>query len=144
MSTQMTIVGNLTDDPRVRITDGGVTVMNFRVAHTDRWRSPETEQWQDGKRLFVNVSCWRALAENAAATLKKGQPVIVQGRYYSREYEQDGQLKMTYELEATSIGYDMARGRSTFTRTQRPGAQAVDLDASGLPAPVPDADMAVV
>lgn len=58
MTTQMTIVGNLTDDPRVRFTDSG-TVTSFRVAHTERRRSPETEQWEDGKKLFVNVSCWR-------------------------------------------------------------------------------------
>lgn len=143
MSTQMTIVGNLTDDPRIRVTDSG-TVTSFRVAHTDRRRSPETEQWEDGKKLFVNVSCWRALAENAGDSLRKGQPVIVVGRYYSREYEQDGQLKMTYELEATSIGYDMARGRSTFAKAPRPASMAVDLDEGGLPVPAPDREFARV
>jgi single-strand DNA-binding protein len=143
MSTYLTVTGNLTDDPRIRITDSGDTVMNFRIAHTDRRRSPETDQWEDGKRLFVNVSCWRTLAENAGASLKKGQPVIVQGRFSSREYEQDGHLKMTYELEATSIGYDMSRGRCTFTRAQRPGSTAVDVDADGMPALAPERELAM-
>lgn len=84
------------------------------------------------------------MADNAADSLRKGQPVIVVGRFYSREYEQDGQLKMTYELQATSIGYDMARGRSTFSKAPRPASMAVDLDESGLPAPAPDRELAAV
>jgi single-strand DNA-binding protein len=75
--TYMTIVGNVVDDPRQRNTNAGHAVTNFRVASTSRRFDRESGQYVDNSTLFVNVTCWRALAENAGISLKKGQPVIV-------------------------------------------------------------------
>jgi single-strand DNA-binding protein len=75
--TYITIVGNVVDEPRLRTTSSsGVPVLSFRVASTSRRLDRETGKWQDSDRLFATVTCWRALAQNVARSLKKGQPVI--------------------------------------------------------------------
>lgn len=132
--TIMTIVGNVVDTPKLRRTKSGHFVANLRVASTPRRFDRETNAWVDCRTLFVTVTCWRAMGENVAQSLRKGQPVIVTGRYYQREYEQNEVLRTAYELEATAIGHDLSRGVSDFERLSRPGpAATVDLDPDGVP-----------
>lgn len=133
--TVLTIVGNVVDTPSLRKTKSGHNVANFRVASTPRRFNRETNMWVDGDTLFVSVTCWRALGENVAQSLVKGQPVVITGRYYQREYEQNEVLKTTYELEATAVGHDLTRGVATFQKVSRPSlAPQVELDPEGRPA----------
>ena len=108
--TTMTLIGNLVDSPKLRKTKNGHFVASFRVASTPRRYDREQGGWVDGKTLFVTVTCWRALGENVAQSLRKGQPVVVFGRYLQREWEKDEALKTAYELEAIAVGHDLSRG----------------------------------
>jgi single-strand DNA-binding protein len=133
--TAMTIVGNVVDVPKLRRTRTGHFVANFRVASTPRRFDRETNAWVDGDTLFVSVTCWRALGENVAESLLKGQPVVITGRYYQREYEQNETLHTAYELEATAVGHDLTRGVASFRKVSRPSlAPQVELDPEGRPA----------
>jgi single-strand DNA-binding protein len=133
--TAMTIIGNVVDEPRMRVTKSGHMVTNFRVASTSRRYDREQGRYVDNATLFVNVTCWRAMAENAAESFHKGQPVIVTGRYYSREYEQNETIRVAYELEANAVGHDLSRGVSQFRKVVRPNiANQVEVDEQGLPA----------
>ena len=77
------------------------------------------------------MAAWRAMAQNVADSLRKGQPAVVTGRYYQREFTQGEVLRTTYELEATAVGHDLARGISSFERVTRPAlSTAVETDAS--------------
>ena len=131
---QMTIAGNVVDNPKLRRTKGGHFVASFRVASTPRRFDREANAWVDGATLFVTVTCWRAMGENVAQSLRKGQPIIVQGRYCQREYERDEKLHTAYELEAIAIGHDLARGTSQFEKVFRPMAPEVPVDDDGMPA----------
>jgi single-strand DNA-binding protein len=134
--TYITIVGNVVDEPRLRTTSSsGVPVLSFRVASTSRRLDRETGKWQDSDRLFATVTCWRALAQNVARSLKKGQPVIVTGRFYSREYTtKDETSRVSYEVDAAAIGHDLSRGVSEFTKVVRPVATTtVDVGPDGIP-----------
>lgn len=132
--TQMTIVGNVVDDPRRRETKNGFAVTNFRVASTSRRYDREHEKFVDNGTLYVTVTCWRAMAENVHRSIRKGQPVVVTGRYYMREYTVEEQVRTAYELEATAVGHDLARGTSQFTRVYQSGpAVTVVRDERGLP-----------
>ena len=71
------VEGNLTADPVLRTTDKGHTVANFRLIHNPRYRNAAGE-WTDGKAVTVEVACWRKLAENVAAGLRKGDTVVVE------------------------------------------------------------------
>jgi single-strand DNA-binding protein len=131
----MTIVGNLVDSPKLRRTKNGHYVANFRIASTSRRFDREKNAWIDGGTLFVTVTCWRSLGENVAQSLHKGQPVIVTGRYYQREYEREEALKIAYELEASAVGHDLTRGVASFEKVFRPSMTVeVDADADGIPA----------
>ena len=137
--TIMTVVGNVVDEPRMRITKNGHAVTNFRLASTSRRFDRDQNVYVDNGTLFVTVTCWRALGENVALSLHKGQPVVVTGRYYSREYVVNEVRKLAYELEASAVGHDLTRGTAEFTRTYRPrAATQVDVDADGVPSDASD------
>ncbi|MDP9093062.1 MAG: single-stranded DNA-binding protein [Actinomycetota bacterium] len=135
--TIMTVVGNVVDDPRMRLTKNGHGVTNFRMASTSRRFDREAETYVDNSTLFVNVTCWRAMAENVATSVRKGQPVIVTGRYYSREYTVNEVVRVAYELEASAVGHDLSRGTAEFRKVFRSQASTqVEVDADGVPADV--------
>lgn len=132
--TMITIVGNVVDTPRRRRTKNGHDVTNFRIASTSRRFDREQEKFVDNSTLYVNVTCWRQFAVNVDESIKKGQPVVVYGRYYMREYKVEEQLRSSYELEAVAIGHDLARGTSQFTRVYQSGPAVTVLpDDDGVP-----------
>ncbi|MGH3490232.1 MAG: single-stranded DNA-binding protein [Actinopolymorphaceae bacterium] len=68
----------------------------------------------------VTVVCWRALAENVAASLHKGEPVVATGRLRVEPWEKDdGRTGTSVEVEAQVVGHDLSRGTSAFRRTRR-------------------------
>jgi single-strand DNA-binding protein len=131
--TMMTIVGNVVDTPRLRQTKNGHVVTNFRIASTSRRFDREQGTWVDDSTLFITVTCWRGFGQNVDKSLHKGQPVLVYGRYYMREYKVEEQLRTSYELEAVAVGHDLARGTSEFTRVRQPAPVAVARDEDGIP-----------
>ena len=82
--TQITVVGNLVDDPELRFTPSGAAVANFRIASTPRTFDKQSNEWKDGEALFLSCSVWRQAAENVAESLQKGMRVVVQGRAQAR------------------------------------------------------------
>ena len=133
--TMMTIVGNVVDTPRRRTTKNGHTVTNFRIASTSRRFDREQEKFIDNATLFVNVTCWRQMGVNVDQSIKKGQPVLVHGRYTMREYTVEEQVRTSYELEAIAVGHDLARGTSQFTRVYQSGPTVtITRDEQGAPA----------
>jgi len=132
--TTMTVVGNLVDEPRIRTTKNGHSVTNFRIASTSRRYDTEQGGWVDNATLFVTVTTWRGLAENCAQSLHKGQPVVVSGRFFMREYTVDEATRTSYELEASAVGHDLTRGVAEFRRVSRPRQMVtVPLDPDGVP-----------
>ncbi|MFN8125523.1 MAG: single-stranded DNA-binding protein [Candidatus Nanopelagicales bacterium] len=121
-TTTVTIQGNLTEDVRLRTTRAGKVWCQFRIAATERIRDRDSQQWSDGATAFYTVKCWNRLAENAAASLGKGMPVLVTGRLGQRHYERElgNRTFPAYvcEITASSVGPDLSRGVSTFRRTK--------------------------
>src|SRR3989440_1708940 len=122
--TQITIAGNLVDDPELRFTPAGQPVARFRVASTPRFRDNSTGEWKDGDSLFLTCNVWRQAAENVAESLTKGMRVIVSGRLKSRSYEtKEGEKRTVIELEVDEIGPSLRYANAKVNRTQRSGAQ---------------------
>ena len=69
--TQITIAGNLVEDPELRFTPAGQPVARFRVASTPRFRDNASGEWKDGDSLFLTCNVWRQAAENVAETLQQ-------------------------------------------------------------------------
>jgi single-strand DNA-binding protein len=116
--TNVTVVGNALNTPEYRrVERTNAFVANFRVASTARRWDKNNNRWTDGDSLRVRVNCWRRLAEGVVASIKVGDPVVVHGRLYTREWTtEDGQRRTAYELEAVSVGHDLARGVGVFRR----------------------------
>ncbi|QSB13687.1 single-stranded DNA-binding protein [Natronosporangium hydrolyticum] len=118
--TQLTIIGNVLTAPEWRRTNNtGALVTTFKLASTARRLNRETGQWVDGNSLRVRIVCWRQLASNVFASVTVGDPLLVIGRFYTRDWVDDeGVKRIQYELEATSVGHDLSRGRNRFERVK--------------------------
>jgi len=118
--TQVTLVGNVMTAPEWRRTSVTKTlVANFKVASSSRRYDRETGRWVDGPSLRVRVTCWRRLAEGVASSVMVGDPVILTGRMFTRDWvAEDGTKRTSYELEAFAVGHDLARGIGKFSRTR--------------------------
>src|SRR5713101_7778982 len=118
--TQITIIGNLVDDPQLRYTPTGQAVANFRVASTPRFLDKNTNEWKDGDSLFLSCNVWRQAAENVAESLQRGMRVIVQGRLRQRSYEtKEGEKRTVYEVEVDEVGPSLRSASAKVTKSQR-------------------------
>jgi single-strand DNA-binding protein len=143
--TYVTIVGNVLTPPEWRRTQSNTLVANFKVASTARRLDRESGQWVDGNSLRVRVNCWRKLAEGVASSVGVGDPVVVFGRMYTRDWtDEAGNHRTLYEMEAVAVGHDLSRGRARFLRN-RPNTTSIVEDAEsdtrvngGRTEPVPD------
>jgi single-strand DNA-binding protein len=122
--TQVTVVGNVATAVKGWTLANGDVVAKFRLASTERRRSPSAGGWTDGDSLFIQVTCWRQLAENVIASLGVGDPVVVRGRLHTDEFEWEGQRRSAIRLEAHAIGPDLSRCKAAVTRVRRSGAPA--------------------
>ena len=136
--TPFTIVGNVVTDP-VHRRVGEHEVFRFRVASNSRRRTPEGT-WERGDTLYASVSCWDRLVTGTAASLVKGDPVIVVGHVYTNEYEdRDGNPRNSVEVRAIAVGPDLSRCAARIDRFKRqPDDQAPEPSAD--PTDEPDAD----
>ena len=123
--TQITIAGNLVDDPQLRYTPTGQAVANFRIASTPRWQDRQSGEWKDGDSLFLSCNVWRQAAENVAESLQRGMRVIVQGRLRQRSYQtKEGESRTVYEIEVDEVGPSLRNASAKVTKSERrTGAQ---------------------
>src|SRR5947199_8301860 len=120
--TQITIAGNLVDDPELRFTPSGQPVAKFRVASTPRFLDKNTNEWKDGDSLFLTCNVWRQAAENAAESLTRGRRVIVSGRLRQRSYEtKEGEKRTVYEVEVDDVGPSLRNASAKVNRPTRNG-----------------------
>ena len=103
---QVSLTGNLTDDPELRFTPNGVAVANFRLAVDQRvW---DGDGWKDGESSYFRVSVWRDQAEYVSRSLHKGTRCVVVGRLRSRSWETpEGQRRSAVEVDAEEVGMSL-------------------------------------
>ena len=136
-SNYVTMIGNLTDDPELRFTPSGAAVCNLRIASNRRYTDRSGQQQEE--TTFMNVNCWRDMAENVAESLKKGDRAIVIGRIRVRSYDaQDGQTKWVTEIEADEISPSLRWARATVTKSS--GGSSGGGGGGGFDGPPPPSD----
>src|SRR5579864_4144547 len=131
--TQITIVGNLVDDPNLRYTPTGQAVANFRIASTPRFLDRQTNEWKDGDSLFLTCNVWRQAAENVAESLQLGMRVIVSGRLRQRSYDtKESEKRTVYEIEVDEVGPSLRNASAKVVRSSRAtGGQGSGGQGSG-------------
>ena len=127
----VTLVGFVAQDPNIRTTATGKLVTKVRVGTTPRFRDSATGQWRDAETSYFNVSCWSRLADHVRASLHKGDPVIVKGRFRTSTFEdKNGQLRTSIEITADTVGHDLSRGPANYIRPRPPRVNTEDDLAS--------------
>jgi single-strand DNA-binding protein len=112
---QVSFAGNLTDDPQVRYTEGGIARATFRVAVSGR---------RDGEASFFTVVVWRDQAEHAAESLSKGSRVVVLGRLQQRTWTaEDGSARQAVEVVAEELGPSLRWATATPVRASRSASE---------------------
>jgi single-strand DNA-binding protein len=103
---QVTLTGNLTDDPELRFTPNGVAVANFRLAVDQRvW---DAGGWKDGESSYFRVNVWRDQAEHISRSLHKGARCVIVGRLKSRSWgTPEGQRRSAVEVDAEEVGMSL-------------------------------------
>ena len=114
--TTLTIIGNRTAAPELKVTPSGAAVANFTIASTPRFFDKLSNEWKDGEPLFMRCNIWKEAAENVANSLTKGSRVMATGRLKQRSWEKDGQKHTTVELEVDEIGISLKFGNATFAK----------------------------
>ena len=118
----VTVVGNLTDDPELRFTPSGAAVANFTIASNSRFLDKTTNEWKDGEPVFMRCSVWRQYAENVAESLTRGTRVIATGRLKQRTYEtREGEKRTVIELEVDDVGPALRTRTAKVTKVARSG-----------------------
>ncbi len=116
--THVTLTGNLTDDPELRVTPNGAAVASFRLAVTPRVK--DGTAWRDDETSFFRVNAWRDLAENLTECLAKGARVIVVGQLKARSWETpEGDKRTVVEVTAEEVGPSLRWATATPERTSR-------------------------
>ncbi|MBI1377974.1 MAG: single-stranded DNA-binding protein [Frankiales bacterium] len=119
---QITVVGNLTNDPELRFTPSGAAVASFTIASNSRYLDKQTNEWKDGEPVFMRCSVWRQYAENVAESLTRGTRVIATGRLKQRSYEtREGEKRTVLEMEVDDVGPALRTATAKVTKVARSG-----------------------
>ena len=112
----------------------------IRMGHTPRRLNRTTGEWEDGETSYYSVKCWRRLAVNVKGSLRKGDMILVKGKVVMRTWVDDQQRNRTQmQVEADSVGHDLAFGWSHFNRGDQSPWNATRRHAEGEAA-LPDVD----
>ncbi len=96
------LIGNLTRDPELQTTNGGVSVCRFSLAVTRRFANADGERKAD----FINIVVWRNQAENCHKYLKKGSKCAVVGSIQTSVYDApDGSKRYTTDIVADEVEF---------------------------------------
>ena len=137
MSSNITVVGNVTRDPELRFTPSGQAVATFGVAVNRRWQNRQNQQWEESTSFF-DVVAWGSLGENVAESVNKGARVIVTGRLEQRTWEtQEGQKRSVIEVIADEVGPSLRWATAQVVRNERQGGGHVNASPqpTGVNAP---------
>lgn len=135
--TALTVVGNLTADPRLRSDASGSAVAVFTIASTARAFDPASRQWRDGETLFVRARIRGEAAGHAVESLARGTRVIATGFLRPASGQDgDGQDRAGAVLEVRELAVSLRWATATLSRT-RPADGNIPPGRTGTGGAVP-------
>jgi single-strand DNA-binding protein len=119
----LTVVGNTTRDPELRVTPSGVSVCNFGLAWNQSKR--KGDDWENIPH-FIDVTAFGSLAEHIAETVAKGMRLIVAGRFDFQSWDDKdtGAKRSKVVLLADNVGPDLTWATAEVTKVS--GTHAAD------------------
>ncbi|MBI5092731.1 MAG: single-stranded DNA-binding protein [Candidatus Hydrogenedentes bacterium] len=129
------VAGRLTHDPELKYLPSGTAFCKLRLAVSRSYKSKDGERKED--TFYINASAWDKGAEYLGEHLKKGRPVLVEGRLTSNEWEDKatGQKRSMIEIRADRVQQlDWDQAGSGGSPAPRPQPRAIEE-------PVPEDDI---
>lgn len=121
---RVNISGNLTRDPELRQTQGGMAILSLGVAVNDRRKNQQTGEWEDVPN-FVDCVVFGTRAEKLAQFLAKGAKVAIEGKLRWSQWEKDGAKRSKLEVIVDEIEF-MSRGGQQRQQQQTASADLYD------------------
>ena len=109
---RVVISGNLTRDPELRQTAGGLPVLGFGVAVNDRRKNQSTGEWEDYPN-FVDCTMFGARAASVAKFLSKGAKVAIDGKLRWSQWDKDGQKRSKLEVIVDELEFMSRNGNQS-------------------------------
>ena len=104
------ISGNLTRDPELRQSAGGMSILKMGIAVNDRRKNPSSGEWEDVPNFF-DVTMFGTRAESVSRFLSKGSKIAVEGKLRWSQWENpEGDKRSKVEIIADDIEFMSARG----------------------------------
>jgi single-strand DNA-binding protein len=132
---QVTLVGNMVRDPEVKALNSGTSVAKFTIGMTRKWQTENGEKKEEA--TFVDVDSFGKTAAVIEKYLRKGDPVLVEGRLKTEQWEKDGQKRSKLMVVANSI---QLLGKPVDTGARQP-IQGSSPAAAPAPQPVAQDDV---
>lgn len=147
--TTITLRGRVGTQLYAQKTGSGQMSIRFRLAVTN-WFATSTGELAQARTNWYTIRAWDRLAENALASVHKGEPVLVMGRPTANAWvDKDGEQHSEVVITAQSIGHDLANGRTQYERIHRLPASAsegsgVELSGEASPHAAPEGGAAAL
>lgn len=100
----VTLTGNLTRDPEVRETPGGLVICKFGLAVNERYKDNASGDWKEYANFF-DITVFGAQGKSCGQYLRRGRPVAIQGKLRWRSWEKDGQKRSAVEVIANQVQF---------------------------------------
>jgi single-strand DNA-binding protein len=139
MINRVVLTGNLTKDPELKITQSGLSVVQFVIGVQRQFARKDGEREAD----FINCVAWRRTAENIAKYFRKGQLIGVDGRIQTRSYDnKNGQRVYVTEVVVDDFTFlNSKKGQGNQNSRQRPNTTAQDPFAGTGSVDIADDDL---
>lgn len=136
---RVVISGNLTRDPELRSTPGGMAILQLRMAVNDRRKNAQSGEWEDAPN-YVGVVVFGQRAESISRFLSKGSKIIVDGKLRWSEWDdkETGAKRSKIEVVADDIDFASGRGESgsgagSYSAPSAPAASAGPIIDEDIP-----------
>src|SRR5271170_5499229 len=137
------LVGNLTRDPELRYTPKGTAIAKIGLAVNRIWTSESGEKKEEV--TFVDVDVFGRTAENVGQYMRKGRPILIEGRLRLDQWDdkQTGQKKSKLSVVAETVQFlgsptGGSEGGSPAPTKSRPPATTPTPESSDAEAPQDD------
>ncbi len=122
------LIGNVGQDPEIRVIPSGAKVCKISVATTESYKDKNGD-WQDATE-WHRVVLWDYLADRAEKFLKKGSKVCIEGKNRTNKYEKDGVTHYTTEVVARDLILLDPKGERTAVANDTESTYSATSDAT--------------
>lgn len=136
MLPRITLEGRVVADPGLTFGQSGIPICKMRVVAADRRENKQTGEWEDADTLWMDVTCFKQLAENVVESVVKGDLVILTGKIRTEEWDDKSgggkrsKVAMIADTVSASLQFRIIpHGEARRTKAPAPAAQAYGAGA---------------